>query len=108
MQSAVIKRSIVISGHKTSISLEDDFWEALKQIGRDNKKPVSGLVADIDVRRLHANLSSAIRIFVLHHYRTKVLQTLANGVDGQAEQRRSKRGGQPSLWNGRAGEYSGR
>ena len=63
MQSAVVKRSIVIAGHKTSVSLEDDFWSALKEIKRSNNVTLSGLVADIDVRRLHANLSSAISDF---------------------------------------------
>jgi predicted DNA-binding ribbon-helix-helix protein len=74
MQSAVVKRSIVIAGHKTSVSLEDDFWNALKEIKRSNNMTLSGLVADIDVRRLHANLSSAIRIFVLHHFRSQTPQ----------------------------------
>jgi predicted DNA-binding ribbon-helix-helix protein len=74
MQSAVVKRSIVIAGHKTSVSLEDDFWNALKEIGRSHRMTLSGLVADIDVRRLHANLSSAIRIFVLHHFRSQLSQ----------------------------------
>jgi predicted DNA-binding ribbon-helix-helix protein len=72
MQSAVVKRSIVIAGHKTSVSLEDDFWNALKEIKRSNNMTLSSLVADIDVRRLHANLSSAIRIFVLQHYRSQI------------------------------------
>ena len=71
MQSAVVKRSIVIAGHKTSVSLEDDFWNALKEIKRSNNMTLSDLVADIDVRLLHANLSSAIRIFVLHHFRSQ-------------------------------------
>ena len=74
MQSAVVKRSIVIAGHKTSVSLEDDFWNALKEIKRSHNMTLSGLVADIDVRRLHANLSSAIRIFVLHHFRSQTSQ----------------------------------
>jgi predicted DNA-binding ribbon-helix-helix protein len=75
MNSAVVKRSIVIAGHKTSVSLEDAFWNGLKEIGREHKITLSGLVADIDVRRLHANLSSAIRIFVLHHFRSQIPQT---------------------------------
>jgi predicted DNA-binding ribbon-helix-helix protein len=74
MQSAVVKRSIVIAGHKTSVSLEDDFWNALKEIKKSNNMTLSDLVADIDVRRLHANLSSAIRIFVLHHFRSQAPQ----------------------------------
>jgi predicted DNA-binding ribbon-helix-helix protein len=69
MKSLVIKRSIVIGGHKTSISLEDAFWNALKKIASERKLPLSGLVAGIDSERRHGNLSSAIRLFVLDHYR---------------------------------------
>jgi predicted DNA-binding ribbon-helix-helix protein len=82
MQSAVVKRSIVIAGHKTSVSLEDDFWNALKEIKKSNNMTLSDLVADIDVRRLHANLSSAIRIFVLHHFRSQT----AHGIHPQVPQ----------------------
>lgn len=85
MQSAVVKRSIVIAGHKTSVSLEDEFWDGLKEIGRVQKTSLSGLVADIDVRRLHTNLSSAVRIFVLHHFRSQILQNAANVIDTRAE-----------------------
>jgi predicted DNA-binding ribbon-helix-helix protein len=85
MQSAVVKRSIVIAGHKTSVSLEDDFWNALKEIKRSNSMTLSSLVADIDARRLHANLSSAIRIFVLHHFRSQTAQ-------GSRQQTSSDRG----------------
>ena len=69
MQTVIIKRSIVIGGHKTSISLEDAFWNSLKDIGRSNDLTLSELVSDIDTRRLNGNLSSAIRLFVLGHYR---------------------------------------
>lgn len=86
MQSAVVKRSIVIAGHKTSVSLEDDFWNALKEIKGSQNMTLSGLVADIDVRRLHANLSSAIRIFVLHHYRSQSGRALGSGVDVEKPQ----------------------
>lgn len=83
MQSAVVKRSIVIAGHKTSVSLEDDFWNALKEIKRSNNMTLSGLVADIDVRRLHANLSSAIKIFVLHHFRSQTHQGVHPQTSGR-------------------------
>jgi predicted DNA-binding ribbon-helix-helix protein len=69
MMSAVVKRSIVIAGHKTSVSLEDSFWKALKEIAGDGKLTLSNLVAKIDSERANANLSSAIRVFVLHHFR---------------------------------------
>jgi predicted DNA-binding ribbon-helix-helix protein len=72
MQSAVVKRSIVISGHKTSVSLEDAFWRGLKEIGKSQHMTLSNLVADIDERRLHGNLSSSIRLFVLDHFRAQI------------------------------------
>jgi predicted DNA-binding ribbon-helix-helix protein len=71
MKSPVIKRSIVIAGHKTSVSLEDAFWRGLKEIAIGRDKALSDLVAEIDTGRPHGNLSSAIRLFVLDHYRAK-------------------------------------
>ena len=69
MKSPVIKRSIVIAGHKTSVSLEDAFWKGLKDIADDRDVTLSDLVSSIDTDRQHGNLSSAIRLFVLDHYR---------------------------------------
>jgi predicted DNA-binding ribbon-helix-helix protein len=68
MKSAVVKRSIVVSGHKTSVSLEDAFWKGLKAIAHGRKMNLSDLIASIDAQRKHANLSSAIRLFVLDFY----------------------------------------
>jgi predicted DNA-binding ribbon-helix-helix protein len=68
MKSTVVKRSVVLAGHKTSVSLEDAFWEGLKDIANIEHKTLSELVGDIDTDREHANLSSAIRLFVLNHY----------------------------------------
>ena len=73
MQSAIVKRSIVIVGHKTSVSLEDAFWLSLKQIGKVQNMTLSTLVANIDTHRQHGNLSSAIRLFVLDYFRTRAL-----------------------------------
>jgi predicted DNA-binding ribbon-helix-helix protein len=70
MKSPVVKRSIVIAGHKTSVSLEDAFWQGLKQIAADRNITLSDLVAEIDGERQQGNLSSAIRLFVLDHYRS--------------------------------------
>jgi predicted DNA-binding ribbon-helix-helix protein len=72
MQSAIVKRSIVIAGHKTSVSLEDAFWNGLREIGRSHQKTLSALVGEIDVQRPHTNLSSAIRLFVLGHFRAQI------------------------------------
>jgi len=69
MKSPVVKRSIVIAGHKTSVSLEDAFWGGLKEIALSRRTTLSDLVASIDGERQHGNLSSAIRLFVLDHYR---------------------------------------
>ena len=69
MKSPVVKRSIVIAGHKTSVSLEDAFWQGLKQIAGDRDLTLSDLVAKIDTERRQGNLSSAIRLFVLDFYR---------------------------------------
>jgi predicted DNA-binding ribbon-helix-helix protein len=69
VRSSVIKRSIVIAGHKTSVSLEDEFWKSLKEIAGERGMALAELVAAIDGNREHANLSSAIRLFVLGVYR---------------------------------------
>lgn len=72
MKSPVVKRSIVIAGHKTSVSLEDAFWRGLKEIAGGRETTLSELVASIDTERRHGNLSSAIRLFVLDHYRLQI------------------------------------
>ena len=66
-KSAVVKRSVVICGHKTSVSLEDAFWGRLKKIADEQSGTLSKLVAAIDETRQNGNLSSAIRVFVLEH-----------------------------------------
>jgi predicted DNA-binding ribbon-helix-helix protein len=67
--SLVGKRSITMAGHKTSISLEDDFWNAVREIAAKREVTLSGLLMKIENERQHRNLSSAIRLFVLDHYR---------------------------------------
>jgi len=71
MKSPVVKRSIVIAGHKTSVSLEDAFWTCLKEIASARDMTLSDIVATIDTDRQQGNLSSAIRLFVLDHYRSQ-------------------------------------
>lgn len=63
------RRSIIINGHKTSVSLEDTFWIVLNEIAKSKGAQVSDLIAEIDTAREHNNLSSAIRVFVLDHVR---------------------------------------
>jgi len=87
MKSPVVKRSIVIAGHKTSVSLEDAFWKGLKEIANGRDLTLSDLVASIDTDRHHGNLSSAIRLFVLDHYRAQIgdeRHTQALARDGRA------------------------
>jgi predicted DNA-binding ribbon-helix-helix protein len=72
MKSPVVKRSIVIAGHKTSVSLEDAFWKGLKEIAGGRDATLSELVASIDADRQHGNLSSALRLFVLDFYRNQL------------------------------------
>ena len=72
MKSPVVKRSVVIAGHKTSVSLEDAFWKGLKEIASARNMTLSELVAAIDSERQHGNLSSAIRLFVLDFYRNQL------------------------------------
>ena len=70
MKSPIVKRSIVIGGHKTSVSLEDAFWSGLKEIAQGQHTTLSNTIAEIDRVRLQSNLSSAIRLFVLDRLRT--------------------------------------
>ena len=63
------KRSITIADHKTSVSLENEYWDCLREIAVERAISLEALVAAIDANRQHANLSSAIRIFVLQFYR---------------------------------------
>jgi predicted DNA-binding ribbon-helix-helix protein len=70
--SSVVKRSIVVAGHKTSVSLEDEFWTSLKEIASERDMTLAQLVATIDGNREHANLSSAIRLFVLGVFRDRL------------------------------------
>ena len=83
MKSLVVKRSIVVAGHKTSVSLEDAFWKSLKEIAGQRTMTLSDLVASIDTDRRQGNLSSAIRLFVLDHYRNQ----LAEGGRGDGANR---------------------
>jgi predicted DNA-binding ribbon-helix-helix protein len=65
MKSAITKRSVVIGGHKTSVSLEEPFWIAVRELADAQGVTVSGLLRQIDLERRNTNLSSAIRVYVL-------------------------------------------
>jgi predicted DNA-binding ribbon-helix-helix protein len=71
MKSTVVKRSIILAGHKTSVSLEDAFWRGLKDIATNRRMTMSDLVSSIDLDRQQGNLSSALRLFVLNHYQAR-------------------------------------
>jgi predicted DNA-binding ribbon-helix-helix protein len=71
MKSLVVKRSIVVGGHKTSVSLEEAFWQGLKEIAGKRHVTLSALVGRIDEERQQGNLSSVLRLFVLEFYRSR-------------------------------------
>jgi predicted DNA-binding ribbon-helix-helix protein len=77
MKPAITKRSVVIGGHKTSVSLEEPFWAAVRELAESQDMPLSSLLRQIDLERRNSNLSSAIRVFVLENLR---MQTAANGI----------------------------
>jgi predicted DNA-binding ribbon-helix-helix protein len=72
MKSPVVKRSVVLGGHKTSVSLEDEFFKGLKEIAGRRHMSLSDLVGAIDAQRQQGNLSSALRLFVLEFYRRQI------------------------------------
>lgn len=66
MSGRPVKHSVTLKGHRTSISLEDEFWAALRDIAAEKRKPINSLIADIDVDRgVDTGLASAIRLYVL-------------------------------------------
>ena len=69
MTSTIVKRSIVLCGHKTSVSLEDEFWISLRQLAASKNTNVTMLVEQIAHDRNGSNLSSAIRVFLFNHSR---------------------------------------
>ena len=79
MKSRVIKRSVMVSGHRTSVSLEDAFWNGLKEIAKAQGASVTETVTEIDTTRQQNkqnNLSSAIRLFVLGHIRDQKMRAV--------------------------------
>ena len=85
MKSAVIKRSVIVGRRRTSISLEDAFWNHLREIAREKGWTVSNLIAEIDGGRQCGNLSSAIRLFVLEHFRVTSNFTQPSGRQTEAQ-----------------------
>ena len=71
MKSRVMKRSTLVDGRKTSVTLEDEFWTALKEIATTQNVRTPKLISMIDSQRQNNNLSSAIRVYVLGYYRER-------------------------------------
>jgi len=80
MKSAITKRSVVIGGHKTSVSLEEPFWNAVREIAGNQQVTVSSLLRQIDLERRNSNLSSAIRVYVLESVRSQAATVQHNGA----------------------------
>ena len=91
MKSPAVKRSIIVGGHKTSVSVEEAFWSGMKEISRTRSMTLSQLVSEIDANRNQGNLSSAIRQFVLDYFKDRAvapigeLRSRASHAQGLAE-----------------------
>jgi predicted DNA-binding ribbon-helix-helix protein len=73
MTGRPVKHSLTLKGHRTSVSLEAEFWAAFRDIARAQGRPLNALAAEIDAARgVDIGLASAIRLFVLRHYRDRV------------------------------------
>lgn len=84
MKSSVGKRSVVVAGHKTSVSLEEAFWNGLKEISGLRDMTLSELIDEINGNRPQGNLSSAIRLFVLDYFKSRVADTASDSRPYQA------------------------
>lgn len=72
MSGRPIKRSLTLRGHRTSVSLEEDFWRAFREIAEEKSIPINALAAEIDeARGVDSGLASAIRLYVLRYYRDR-------------------------------------
>lgn len=72
MSGRPVKRSLTLKGHRTSVSLEDEFWQAFREIAKKKNMPINALAAAIDVERdPEVGLASAIRVFILNWYQSK-------------------------------------
>lgn len=72
MSARPVKRSLTLRGHRTSVSLEDDFWRAFREISEEKSLPINELAAQIDAERdMETGLATAIRLYVLNHYKNR-------------------------------------
>ena len=74
METTVFKRSVSLGDKHTSMTLEDDFWEMLKEIAHSRAITIAELVAEIDSSRTCGSLSSAVRVYLFRHCRDKLMQ----------------------------------
>jgi predicted DNA-binding ribbon-helix-helix protein len=95
MKSTIVKRSVIIAGHKTSVSLEEEFWKSLKVIAGERDMKLWELVTSISSDRRHGNLSSAIRLFVLNYYQSalsdETRRVAPNGIHGTSARGEAQR-----------------
>jgi len=75
--SGILKRSVAVAGHRTSVSLEEPFWDILREIAEQELISVQGLIARIDAERDNQNLSSAIRVFIVNRLKTEISRLAA-------------------------------
>ena len=76
MSARPVKRSLTLRGHRTSVSLEDDFWRAFREISEEKSLPINELAAQIDAERdIETGLATAIRLYVLNHYKNRATPT---------------------------------
>lgn len=89
MRTAGAKRTIMLGGRKTSVTIEDAFWTGLKEIADLQRVSVSKLITAIDATRKQSNLSSEIRIFVLEHFQSKSKQSHSDRATVSGDEGRS-------------------
>lgn len=97
MRSAMVKRSVVIAGHKTSVSLEEPFWNVMREIAASETTTVSAILRRVEAGRVNSNLSSAARVFALEHVRGRGRATLVAVIPSErpAAQMPASAGGAP-------------
>ncbi|KJS44314.1 ribbon-helix-helix domain-containing protein [Roseovarius sp. BRH_c41] len=75
MNARPVKRSLTLRGHRTSVSLEDEFWQAFREISEEKSMALNVLAAEIDEKRgVDAGLATAIRLYILAYYRDRARQ----------------------------------
>lgn len=72
LPSRIVKRSVALEHHKTSVCMEKEFWDCLGEIAKERRMPLTKLISKIDTARTHNNLSSAIRLYVLDFFQKKL------------------------------------